>query len=71
MDHHMTQLTQASYGSALFTLLSSVSFERWVTILSLCLAILTFAINWYYKHKEYEHRVGNNNKQNQDDGRRN
>lgn len=46
MDENVT--TPASYLVALMGFLSSVDWERLIYIL---LAIATFAINWYYKHR--------------------
>lgn len=53
--------TPASYGTAIAAFLASLSFERWVTLISLGLAVGTFALNWYYRHREHirEERLAN------------
>jgi hypothetical protein len=56
-----TQLTQnltsATYGFSLMGFISSMTFERWVTIVSVLLALATFGVNWYYKHAERRDRL--------------
>lgn len=53
-----SQLTApVSYWMSAMTFFASLNFERWVTLISLLLAIGTFCINWYYKHLERRDRL--------------
>ncbi len=63
MDATLTNVltTPASYGTAIAAFLASLNFERWVTLISLVLAIGTFAINWYYRHREHLRAERKNN----------
>ena len=51
------QLTNASYGSALFAFLGAFTLSDWGILISIILGVSTFFVNWYYKHKERSDRL--------------
>ena len=49
MDGSMaSNVTYITSGAAL---IAGLTLNEWVAIVSIVLAIATFSINWYYKHK--------------------
>ena len=51
------QLTNASYGSALFAFFGALTLSDWGILISIILGFATFLVNWYYKHKERTDRL--------------
>ncbi|WP_343560404.1 HP1 family phage holin [Kiloniella sp. b19] len=48
------QTTIASYATSIGGVLGSLSFERWMALSYLAIALATFFVNAYYKHKNLE-----------------
>lgn len=46
--------TPATYAASAFTVIAGLTINEWVAIGGLTLGLLTFAVNWYYKHKHFK-----------------
>lgn len=44
--------TPAAYIGAGVTVVAGLSINEWAAVIGIVLAIATFCLNWYYKHKE-------------------
>lgn len=45
--------SNSSYAASVFAIISGFTFNEWVALIGLFLAVATFGVNWFYKHKHY------------------
>lgn len=58
--------TISTYVISFLTVLSGLNLNQWLTLAGFLLGVAAFAVNWYYKHKNYllnKQAILNTNKQ--------
>ena len=55
---HMAEVTStpATYVASAVTVWAGLTLNEWLAVSGIILGVLTFAVNWYYKHKEYKRK---------------
>ena len=45
-------MTPTTYISSFVAFIASVNLNEWLAVVSICVALGTFGITWYYKHQQ-------------------
>jgi len=46
--------SEVTYVASAVTVISGLTVNEWGVIIGLVIAVATFAVNWYYKHKTFK-----------------
>lgn len=54
MSDHITNASAATYTASAITVVSGLSLTEWLAIGGFVMGLLTFAVNLYFQHKNFQ-----------------